>query len=60
MRSPSCPRLSGFSSFLAVGPSLGGTGPPAQTMADLPSPLAGMVASRKKVFETSKAFTENI
>ncbi|XP_042862407.1 protein outspread-like isoform X16 [Penaeus japonicus] len=60
MRSPSCPRLSGFSSFLAVGPSLGGTGPPAQTMADLPSPLAGMVASRKKVFETSKAYTENI
>ncbi|XP_066967931.1 uncharacterized protein osp isoform X37 [Macrobrachium rosenbergii] len=60
MRSPSCPRLSGFSSFLSVGPSLGGTGPPVQMTADLPSPLAGMVASRKKVFETPAPYMENV
>ncbi|KAK8748703.1 hypothetical protein OTU49_015953 [Cherax quadricarinatus] len=60
MRSPSCPRLSGFSSFLSVGPSQGGAGPPSQKSTDLPSPLAGMVASRKKVFETQKTFTENL
>ncbi|XP_042229657.1 protein MLP1 homolog [Homarus americanus] len=60
MRSPSCPRLSGFSSFLSVGPSQGVTGPPTQISTDLPSPLAGMVASRKKVFETHKTFTENL
>nr|XP_045626396.1 serine-rich adhesin for platelets-like isoform X4 [Procambarus clarkii] len=54
MRSPSCPRLSGFSSFLVVGPSRGEMGPPTQNSVDLPSPLAGMVASRKKVFETHK------
>ncbi|XP_068233112.1 protein outspread isoform X20 [Palaemon carinicauda] len=60
MRSPSCPRLSGFSSFLSVGPSLGGTGPPVQMTTDLPSPLAGMVASRKKVFETPTPYIENV
>ncbi|XP_064106229.1 uncharacterized protein LOC135215453 isoform X24 [Macrobrachium nipponense] len=60
MRSPSCPRLSGFSSFLSVGPSLGGTGPPVQMTTDLPSPLAGMVASRKKVFETPAPYMENV
>ncbi|XP_071518225.1 uncharacterized protein osp isoform X4 [Panulirus ornatus] len=60
MRSPSCPRLSGFSSFLSVGPSQGGMGPPPQNSVDLPSPLAGMVASRKKVFETQKTITENL
>lgn len=60
MRSPSCPRLSGFSSFLSVGPSPGEMGPPSQMTTDLPSPLAGMVASRKKVFETSNIYVENV
>ncbi|CAL4061322.1 unnamed protein product, partial [Meganyctiphanes norvegica] len=61
IRSPSCPRLSGFSSFLSVGPTQGGITGPASTT-DLPSPLAGMVASRKKVFETTpvKATVDNL
>ncbi|XP_076038197.1 myosin phosphatase Rho interacting protein outspread isoform X4 [Oratosquilla oratoria] len=50
-RSPSCPRLMGFTSLLSMGPSQTGVGPAPVT--DLPSPLAGMVASRKKVFETA-------
>ncbi|XP_063875327.1 protein outspread-like isoform X17 [Scylla paramamosain] len=60
IRSPSCPRLSGVSSFLSGGPWQGRTGPPTPPAPtpDLPSPLAGMVATRKKVFETRHALME--